>query len=142
MTQPRGGPARGATAVIALVLGVAAPKVARADADPDPWFGRDKALHFAVAAGIAGTGYGVTTAFADDRWKALAVGGGAAVAAGALKEGIDAAGYGDPSWKDFAWDVAGAVVGVAVAWGVDVLVHGGDPPPLSSSASKGFALRF
>ena len=98
----------------------------------DPWFGRDKALHFTVAAGIAGAGYGATTVFACDRWKAFAVGGGAALAAGALKESYDAAGHGDPSWKDFGWDVVGAAVGLAVAWGIDVAVHGGNAPPLSA----------
>ena len=115
--------------LVTLGLTVSAP--ARA-ADPDPWFGRDKALHFAVSAGIAGAGYGITTAFAEDRWKALAVGGGAALAAGALKEGYDATGHGDPSWKDFAWDVIGAAVGLAIAWGIDTAVHGGKAPPLSS----------
>ena len=28
-----------------------------AQADPDPWLAPDKALHFAVSAGIAGVGY-------------------------------------------------------------------------------------
>jgi putative lipoprotein len=125
--------------------------LARAD-DSDPWFGSDKALHFTVAAGIAGAGYGVTTALAEDRWKALAVGGGAAVAAGALKEAVDATGRGDPSWKDFTWDVLGAAVGLAIAWGIDVAVHGGKSPPLVAHlATPGepivptvapFALRF
>jgi putative lipoprotein len=104
-------------------------------AEPGPWIGGDKALHVAVSAGIAGAGYGLTTAFARDRWKAFAIGGGAALAAGALKEGYDAAGHGDPSWKDFGWDVLGAAVGLAIAWGVDVGVHGGDAPPLSSRLS-------
>jgi putative lipoprotein len=104
--------------------------------DPDPWFGSDKALHFTISAGIAGAGYGLTTAFAEDRWKAWAVGGGAALAAGALKEGIDATGSGDPSWKDFTWDVIGAAVGLAVAWGVDAVVHGGKMPPMVATAGS------
>jgi putative lipoprotein len=108
---------------------------AYARADPDPWFGQDKALHFTVSAGIAGTGYGVTTAFAEDRWKAFAIGGGAALAAGALKEGYDASRHGDPSWKDFGWDVIGAAVGLVIAWGVDAGVHGGKAPPLVSRLS-------
>jgi putative lipoprotein len=101
----------------------------------DPFWGPDKALHFAVAGAIAGAGYGVTTAATPDRWKAFAVGGAAAVGAGALKEGLDAAGLGDPSWKDFAWDVIGAACGLGVAWALDVAVHGGDVPPLRASAS-------
>lgn len=122
----------------ALVATIAPP--ARA-ADPDPWFGPDKALHFAVSAGIAGAGYGVTTAFEGERWKAFAVGGGAALTLGALKEAYDATGHGDPSWKDFAWDAAGTVVGLAVAWGVDALVRGGTPP-FTSTSSNEFALHF
>jgi putative lipoprotein len=137
------GAAVGAFFLTALSIGRA-----HAD-DPDPLFGRDKALHFAVSASIAGAGYGVTTAFAKERWKALIIGGGAAIAAGALKEGYDAAGHGDPSWKDFGWDVVGAAVGLALAWGIDVAVHGGETPPLSSrlsldpsAPSSAFALHF
>jgi putative lipoprotein len=113
-------------------LGVIASSAAAGAAETDPWIGSDKALHFAVSAGIAGAGYGVTTAFARDRWKALAIGGGAALAAGALKEGYDATGHGDPSWKDLGWDILGAAVGLAIAWGVDVAVHDGKAPPLSA----------
>jgi len=104
-------------------------------AEPDPFWGPDKALHFAVAGALAGIGYGATTAFTDDRWKAFAVGGGAAIGAGALKEGIDAAGLGDPSWKDFAWDVIGAACGLGVAWAIDVGARGGKMPPLTAGAS-------
>ena len=128
---------RGDTAPLAAVLVLLGVTVASrsARADPDPWFGQDKALHFAVSAGIAGAGYGATTVFARDRWKALAIGGGAALAAGALKEGYDASGHGDPSWKDFGWDVIGAAVGLTIAWGVDAGVHGGRAPPLVSRLS-------
>jgi len=100
--------------------------------DDDPFFGTDKALHFVVAGAIAGTGYGITTAATGDRWKAFAIGGGVAIGAGALKEGFDAAGYGDPSWKDFAWDVIGAAAGLGVAWVIDVAAHGGKAPPLTA----------
>jgi len=106
-----------------------------ARADDDPFWGRDKALHFAVAGTISGTGYGVTTALSADRWKAFAIGGALAVGAGALKEGLDAAGLGDPSWKDFAWDVIGAACGLGVAWAIDVGVHGGTVPPWATSTA-------
>src|SRR5688572_32720087 len=137
-------------AVLASVVVIASSASVRAaEPDPDPWIGRDKALHFVVSASIAGAGYGVTTAFANDRWKAFAIGGAAALAAGALKEGYDATGRGDPSWKDFGWDVVGAVVGLAIAWGIDAGVHGGKAPPLSSQLSfdprapaASLALRF
>jgi putative lipoprotein len=100
------------------------PAVARA-ADPDPFWGPDKALHFAASGVIAGAGYGIGTAVWSERWKAFAFGGVAALGAGALKEGLDAAGLGDPSWKDFAWDVIGAAAGLGVAFAIDVGAHGG-----------------
>jgi putative lipoprotein len=120
-----------AAASLAVVL---ASSEARAK-EPDPFWGPDKALHFAVAGTLAGTGYAATTAFTYDRWEAFAVGGGVAIGAGALKEGLDAAGLGDPSWKDFAWDVIGAACGLGVAWIIDVGVQGGKVPPLTAGAS-------
>jgi len=104
-------------------------------ADPDPFWGPDKALHFAVAGTLAGIGYGTTTALTSDRWKAFAVGGGVAIGAGALKEGLDAMGFGDASWKDFAWDAIGAACGLGIAWAIDVGVQGGKVPPLTAGAS-------
>lgn len=89
----------------------------------DEWLGRDKALHFGASAAIAGTSYGVTTAFTDKRIVAFAIGSGVALGAGIAKESIDALGYGDPSWKDFAWDVAGTLVGLGIAYGVDALLR-------------------
>jgi putative lipoprotein len=135
---------RGAALFVFLLAALSSRPAA---ADADPWFGPDKALHFAVAAGIAGTGYAVTTAFAEDRWKALAVGGAAALGAGALKEGIDATGSGTPSWKDFGWDVIGTAVGLAIAWGIDAALHDGKAPLVAHTSSgppaaSPFALRF
>jgi putative lipoprotein len=127
-----------AAAVFIALAADAAP----ARAADDPFWGPDKALHFAVAGTIAAVGYGVTTAATPDRWKAFAVGGAAAVGAGALKEGLDATGFGDPSWKDFAWDVIGAACGLGVAWAVDVAVHGGHVPPWSARAPVTATVRF
>ncbi len=31
------------------------------------------------------------------------------------KEALDAAGYGQPSWRDLTWDVAGTAVGLGLA---------------------------
>jgi putative lipoprotein len=110
--------------VIAVVVTLA-PAVGAQDADP--WFGRDKALHFDVSAGIAAAGYGASAGWlVDARWKALALGGGLALAVGAGKEALDATRIfgGDPSWKDFTWDVLGTVAGLALAWGVDLLLGG------------------
>lgn len=93
--------------------------------DPDPWIARDKALHFDASAGLAAASYAVTAGWlVDARWKALAIGGGVTLAAGAGKELLDLAGFGDPSWKDFACDAMGTAVGLAIAWGVDLLVGG------------------
>jgi putative lipoprotein len=133
-TRSRAHP--GALAALLVALASSA-----ARADDDPFWGRDKALHFAVAGTIAGTGYGVTTALTPDRWKALAIGGTLAVGAGALKEGLDAAGLGDPSWKDFAWDVIGAACGLGVAWAIDVGVHGGTVPPWSATSTAALRAR-
>jgi putative lipoprotein len=108
--------------MVALTL----PSAVRAQ-DADPWFARDKALHFDVSAGIAAASYGVSAGWlVNARWKALAIGGGVALAAGAGKELLDATHVlgGDPSWKDFTWDLIGTVAGLALAWGVDLLLGG------------------
>ncbi len=95
-------------------------------ADDDPFWGPDKALHFAASATIAAGGYAVSTAFVDARAHALLIGGGAAALAGLGKEALDLAGYGDPSWKDLAWDGIGIVCGLGLAFGLDLLVRGVD----------------
>lgn len=98
-----------------------------ARADDDPWFGRDKALHFTASAAIAGGAYAIAATQFDARTPPLLIGGGVALAVGAAKEGADALGLGTPSWKDFAWDVAGTLVGLGVAWGLDLLIRGVSP---------------
>lgn len=120
----------------------------------DDWLGRDKALHFGVSAAIAGSGYGVSAIWLErPAWRALA-GASTALAAGAAKEIWDAAGHGDPSGKDFTWDLVGALTGTGFALGIDYLVRhvrreraarhaafmrralGYGPSPLSSSSSS------
>jgi len=144
----------GVRLALATVLCTASPSAFAADPGADPWISRDKAFHFDVSAGIAAAGYGASAAWlVDARWKALAIGGGVALAAGAGKELLDATGLfgGDPSWKDFAWDAMGTVVGLAIAWGVDLLLGGvdsahpalGSPrPPQVTLAAANVALRF
>src|SRR5580704_3050426 len=87
-------------AALAFAAIVAVARDASADdVDADPWISRDKAFHFDVSAGIAAAGYGASAAWlVDARWKALALGGGLALAAGASKEIVDATGIlgGDP----------------------------------------------
>ncbi len=118
-------------------------------ADPDPWIAKDKALHFGVSAGIAGATYAAGAAIFDARGHALLLGGGVTLAIGAGKELVDLAGYGDPSWKDFAADVAGTIVGLGLAWALDLAVRGvGDehplvgPPTVQSSRPSAFAVTF
>ena len=110
----------------AALLATTTPALA-APPDPDPWFGRDKALHFTLSAVIAGAGYGVSALYTNDLRIRMAFGGGVSVAAGAGKELLDLAGFGDPSWKDFAWDVIGAVVGVGISLSIDSAVRGLHP---------------
>ena len=104
--------------VICVSLFVGPPAKA---SDPDPWWGRDKALHFGASATIAAGGYGVGTLIFERRAEAALFGGGIAVGVGAAKEGLDALGMGTPSFKDFTWDVIGAAFGVAVGLGIDLL---------------------
>jgi putative lipoprotein len=114
------------SAVAVLVAACSVASAASAD-DADPWISRDKAFHFDISAGIAAAGYAASAAWlVDARWKALAIGGGAALAVGAGKELVDATGIfgGDASWKDFAWDAIGTVAGLALAWSVDLLLGG------------------
>jgi putative lipoprotein len=95
---------------------------AAAQADPDPWFAPDKALHFSFSAGLAGLGYGGAALFTEDRRVRLAVGAGVALTAGIAKELLDLTGLGRPSWKDLAWDVAGTAVGLVLSWLLDTYV--------------------
>ena len=115
-----------ATLLLIAMLGVMFPaRTARAsDPDPDPWFGRDKALHFGVSAVIASSTYAIMTTQFRPRYQPLLISAGFTLAIGAGKEGLDALGYGDPSWKDFAWDVIGTVVGLGVGWGIDLAARG------------------
>ena len=105
-------------ALAAAALAFAAP--ARA-ADPDPWFGADKALHFGASAGIAGLSYGGAALLWDEVGVRLGVGASVALSAGVAKELWDLAGNGTPSWKDLTWDALGTAVGLALAFGIDRL---------------------
>ncbi len=102
----------------ATTLAFAAPASA---ADPDPWFGTDKLLHFGVSAGLAGLSYGGASLLWDDVGLRLGVGASVAVTAGVAKELLDLAGMGTPSWKDLTWDLLGTAVGLALAFTFDRL---------------------
>jgi putative lipoprotein len=96
-----------------------------AAADPDPWLGPDKALHFGVSAGLAGGGYAVSALFLDRPWQRAVAGSAFSLTLGAGKELYDLSGHGDPSWKDFTWDVAGTAVGIGIALLVDAALSSG-----------------
>jgi putative lipoprotein len=87
--------------------------------DADPWFGRDKALHFGASALIANAGYGDAALATDDRRVRLGVGGGLALTAGVAKELWDLSGHGDASWRDLTWDVIGTATGLALSAAID-----------------------
>ncbi len=117
------GRRRAFSAVLVVVASLSA-RGARADDAADPWFGKDKALHFAVSGTLAAGGYAAGAALFDARGHALLFGGALALTAGVAKEAADVAGLGDPSWKDLAWDGIGTAAGLAVAWGIDLLFRG------------------
>ncbi len=116
-----------ALAALAALL-VATP--ARA-ADPDPWFAEDKALHFGVSVALAGGGYGVSALVLDKPWQRAVAGASFSLTLGAGKELYDLSGHGDPSWRDFTWDVIGTAVGVGVALLIDKAVSSPASPQTS-----------
>ncbi len=126
-------------AVIALTMSI--PARARA-ADPDPWFGRDKALHFSATFVIASGGYGATALLSDNVPMRLGVGGGLGIAVGAAKELYDLSGRGDPSWRDFAWDVVGTATGVGVCWMLDRFVFHRRTRSANHATALGGAISF
>jgi putative lipoprotein len=111
-----------ATAIGAWIGGVPLSSSVRAGEPVDPWFGRDKALHFAATATIATAGYGGAALVTDDRTARVVAGASLAMAAGIGKELWDLAGHGDPSWKDLTWDAIGSATGVLTARAIDWLV--------------------
>ncbi len=74
----------------------------------DAWLASDKIQHFVSSAFVQGMGYGTLRAAGIPHGAALAGASVATVAVGAGKEIYDAGHHGDPSVKDFAWDLAGA----------------------------------
>jgi len=93
----------------------------------DPWFGPDKALHFTASAIIAGGGYGLGALAWQSPAERAALGAGLGLAAGAGKEVFDLAGFGDPSWKDFTWDVLGVAVGIGLSIAIDFAARSPTP---------------
>jgi putative lipoprotein len=123
---------RGRSILPALALAVtltSAPLARAGAAEPDPWFGRDKLLHFSAAGSLAVIGYANASMLTESRPARAATGGALAVGAGVAKELWDLDGHGDASWRDLTWDVLGAATGVLVSLGVDWAVHRMFHPP-------------
>jgi putative lipoprotein len=98
-------------------------------ADPDPWWGRDKLLHFSASASLAIVGYAGTSMGTESRSARAAGGAALAVGAGVAKELWDLDGHGDASWRDLTWDLVGAATGVLVSLAVDWSIHRLFRPP-------------
>ena len=131
------------TAPLALALALALSLASRSAAasSPDPWFGPDKALHFGVSLGLAAGGYAASSPWLDRPGERALVGGAFSLTLGAGKELWDLAGHGDPSWRDFTWDVLGTAAGVALALGIDALVSPRKDAPAQHTA-QGLVFHF
>jgi putative lipoprotein len=106
-------------AACALAVALALSPVRAHAQTTDPWFSADKALHFSLSAALGAGGYGLGAACFDDPWPRIVAGVSIGLGAGVAKELLDLAGYGEPSWRDLAWDALGTGVGVTLAWLVD-----------------------
>lgn len=107
---------------VGLLFALALPMSAAAS-DEDPWFGRDKALHFGVSTALASTGYAAgALLFPEHRTAPFLTGAGFSLTLGVGKEVFDHLSGRRFSMRDLAWDVAGTAVGLVVAWAVDVLI--------------------
>jgi putative lipoprotein len=130
---------RALAALLALALSFGSRPAAASD--PDPWFGPDKAIHFGVSAGLAAGGYAALSPWLESRGERALAGGAFSLTLGASKELWDLAGHGDPSWRDFTWDVLGTAVGIALAVGVDALVSGSKDTP-AEHVAQGLVFHF
>ena len=105
--------------VLAAVALFAVSEARAQQQDADPWFGRDKALHFAASASIAVVVYAGASFQTESRPKRAVVAASFALGAGLAKEAWDLDGHGDASWRDLTWDVIGTTTGVLLAYAID-----------------------
>jgi len=96
---------------------------ARPAAGADSWFGRDKALHFGASFGLALIGYLGASLFFEERAGRVTFGAAFALSGGVVKEIADLHFHADASFRDLAWDAAGAAAGTLAAWAVDRSLH-------------------
>ncbi len=91
--------------------------------------------------GLAAGGYGASALLLEPRWQRAVAGGTFSLALGGGKELYDLSGHGDPSLKDFTWDVVGTAVGLGVALLVDAALSSDSPKPAPSRTAR-MAIRF
>jgi len=98
--------------IILTVVFAAGPSLAGGN-NSDNWFGKDKIQHFGYSAFLSGGSFIVANRhFDNEENDSGAIGIGIAVSLGAAKEAIDYRRPGQTSsYKDFIWDVAGALAG-------------------------------
>lgn len=126
-----------------LCLSLLAPLSARGEVSEipsrDDWFGRDKALHYSVSAGLAGAGYASGALLfeaPEGRWL---TGAGVALGAGVAKELYDAGRGSFFSTKDLTWDVLGTATGLGLSWAVDRLFFSREDTARMPAAQRGGA---
>ncbi len=91
----------------------------RASASEDPWFSKDKGLHFGISAALAAGGYGLTVPFDDREVVRAGVGAAFSLSIGISKELYDLHRGGALSYRDLVWDFLGTATGVLIAWLID-----------------------
>ena len=121
----------GLTVLVVLAVSLVPPPgaVRAQTADADPWWGRDKALHFSASASLAVVGYAGTSMGTESRGARAAGGAALALGAGVAKELWDLDGHGDASWRDLTWDLIGTTTGVLLSLAVDWSIHRLFQPP-------------
>lgn len=110
-----------------------------ARAQSDDWWGRDKLWHAGLSAAVGAGGYGAASLFTASRPLRLTIGAGTAILAGTGKELYDLTGHGDPSWRDFTWDLVGTATGTGIAFLIDLLLRpepGIPPAPQRPQATR------
>jgi putative lipoprotein len=80
----------------------------------DPWFGRDKLLHFTASMLIQSTAHTVFRARGADFYQASVGAGLVTATAGIGKELWDMQGHGDASLRDLTWDAIGGASGAVL----------------------------
>lgn len=114
------------SAVLAVVLCLlcgATTAHAQAAGSGDSWWGRDKALHFSFSAAISVGSYALAIPIWEDPVPRAVFAASLGLGAGVAKELYDLAGYGDPSYRDLAWDVLGVTLGTFLSLLIDLCLR-------------------